>query len=138
MCTTRPELSTKNKYYIDKHRYYELKHFCLQYKQWKKTYSVLQDIGLSKTNFSGLPSSGSLSDITATCAIRKAELAKKIKMIESAAIEADKDLWFYIIKAVTEGLSYTQLKMIYDIPCCRNTYYDRHRKFFWLLDQYRN
>lgn len=27
----RPVLSEKNKYYIDKHRYYELKHFCLQY-----------------------------------------------------------------------------------------------------------
>lgn len=27
----RPELSKKNKYYISKHRYYELKHLCLQY-----------------------------------------------------------------------------------------------------------
>ncbi len=34
----RSELSPKNKYYIDKHRYYELKHFCLQYPEWKQTY----------------------------------------------------------------------------------------------------
>lgn len=27
----RPEVSEKNKYWIDKHRHYELKHFCLQY-----------------------------------------------------------------------------------------------------------
>lgn len=27
----RPELSQKNPYWIGKHRYYELKHFCLQY-----------------------------------------------------------------------------------------------------------
>ena len=32
----RPELSKKSPYWIDKHRYYELKHFCLQYPLWKK------------------------------------------------------------------------------------------------------
>ena len=26
----RPELSEKNPYWIERHRYYELKHFCLQ------------------------------------------------------------------------------------------------------------
>lgn len=29
--TIRPELSEKNPYWIERHRYYELKHFCLQY-----------------------------------------------------------------------------------------------------------
>ena len=32
----RPELSKKNKYYISKHRYYELTHLCLQYALLKK------------------------------------------------------------------------------------------------------
>lgn len=27
----KPELSLKNPYYLPRHRYYELKHFCLQY-----------------------------------------------------------------------------------------------------------
>ena len=39
--TIRPELSEKNPYWIEKHRYYELKHFCLQYPIWRKAYSVL-------------------------------------------------------------------------------------------------
>lgn len=34
--TIRPELSEKNPYWIERHRYYELKHFCLQYPIWKK------------------------------------------------------------------------------------------------------
>ena len=34
----RPEISKKNLYWIPKHRYYELKHFCLQYPEWKKNY----------------------------------------------------------------------------------------------------
>lgn len=137
MSTVRPELSLKNKYWIDRHRFYELKHFCLQYKEWKKTYSALNDLGIAKTSLSGLPTSNEVSDLTATCAIRKNELGNKIKMIENAAIKADKDLWFYILKAVTEGLSYTQLNMKFGIPCGRDTYYDRYRKFFWLLSDMR-
>ena len=37
----RPELSKSNPYYISKHRYYELKHFCLQYYEWKELYLSL-------------------------------------------------------------------------------------------------
>lgn len=37
----RAEVSEKNPYWIEKHRHYELKHFCLQYPIWKKAYSSL-------------------------------------------------------------------------------------------------
>ena len=37
--TIRPEISERNKYYIDRHRYYELKHFCLQYPGWRNAYN---------------------------------------------------------------------------------------------------
>lgn len=37
----RPELSPKNCYWIEKHRYYELKHFCLQYPTWRRKYNSL-------------------------------------------------------------------------------------------------
>ena len=30
----RPEISQKNPYWIPKHRYYELKHFVMQYPAW--------------------------------------------------------------------------------------------------------
>lgn len=133
MSNVRPELSTRNKYWIEKHRFYELKHFCLQYKEMKKIYSALFDLGVSNSSFAGDPKSNDIVDLTSTCAIRKIEISNKIKMIENTAMEADKELWFYILKAVTEGLSYTQLSMVYDIPCGRDTYYNRYRKFFWLL-----
>lgn len=138
MSAIRPELSVKNKYWIDRHRFYELKHFCLQYKYWKKVYSALHDMGTVRATLKDVPGPKGMSDITASCAIRKTELANRIKMVESAAIEADRELWYYIVKAVTEGLSYTQLKMQFDIPCSRDTYYDRYRRFFWLLNKYRN
>lgn len=135
----RAEISEKNKYWIDKHRHYELKHFCLQYPTWKRTYSALLDLGISAASLNGMPSgSNEPSDLTAKYAIRKAHYSNKIKMVEQAAIEADEYLWHYILRGVTEGLSYTYLKSQLDMPCSKDTYYDRYRKFFWLLSEARN
>lgn len=134
----RPEISAKNKYYIDKHRYYELKHFCLQYLSWKKTYAALSELGMTSTVFDKMPSGGGPGDLTARYAIRKAHYSEKINLIERTAAEADQDLCVYILKAVTEGLSYTYLKTKLEIPCSRDMYYDRYRRFFWLLSESRN
>ena len=135
----RPEISEKSKYYIDKHRYYELKHFCLQYKEWKKVYEIYNDSIIFTTNLNRTFFESSVhSDLTAKYAIRKAEYGNRIKMIERIAKEADDFLYPYILKAVTEGLSYVHLKTRLDIPCGRDMYYDRYRKFFWLLSQERN
>ena len=54
-------------------------------------------------------------------------------MVERIAAETDKALSYYIPKAVTEDLSYNYLKTKLDMPCGKDMYYDRHRKFFWLL-----
>lgn len=134
----RAKISEKNKYYIDKHRYYELKHFCLQYNEWKKAYSncnesIIYAAGLEKVISTNIP-----SDLTAKYAIRKVYYGDRIKLIEKVAKEADDFLYPYILKAVTEGLSYTYLKSKMDIPCGRDMYYDRYRKFFWLLSELRD
>lgn len=134
----RPELSTKNKYWIDKHRYYELKHFCLQYGEWKKKYADLLDFSISTYSFDRFGSVGGYSDLTAKYAMEKAGYAEKIKIVEQAAIEADENLYPYILKAVTEDLSYTYLRTTLDMPCSRDMYYDRYRRFFWLLNKSRD
>ena len=134
----RATISEKNKYYIDKHRYYELKHFCLQYNEWKKAYancneSIIFASSLERTSASNIP-----SDLTAKYAMKKAYYGDRIKLIEHAVKEADDFLYPYLLKAVTEGLSYTYLKTRLDIPCGRDMYYDRYRKFFWLLSELRD
>lgn len=134
----RPEISTKSKYYIDKHRHYELKHFCLQYPIWKRTYAALLDLSITSSYMTGMPSGGGLSDTTAKSAIRRTYYADKIKLVEETAKEADPYLYEYILKAVTEGLSYTYLRTILEIPCGRDMFYDRYRKFFWLLSTARD
>lgn len=133
----RPEISEKNKYWIDKHRHYELKHFCLQYPSWKKAYSEFSDDSISLSMIEGARTSNLPGDPTAKRAVMKAYYMEKIKLVERIAEEADKYLGHYILKAVTENLSYTYLKSRLDIPCGRDMYYDRYRRFFWLLSEAR-
>ena len=134
----RPEISEKNKYYIDKHRYYELKHFCLQYNEWKKAYASCNESIIYASSLEQRIPNGIPSDLTAKYAMKKVYYGDRIKLIEKAALEADKFLYPYILKAVTEGLSYTYLKARLDIPCGRDMYYDRYRRFFWLLSELRD
>lgn len=134
----RAEISPKNKYWIDKHRHYELKHFCLQYPEWKKLYSDFDNPSMPLSTIERVPTSNIPGDPTAKRAIVKAQYLERINLIEKAAKEADRYLYDYILKAVTENLSYTYLKTRLEIPCSRDTYYDRYRRFFWLLSEARN
>lgn len=63
--TIRPELSEKNPYWIEKHRYYELKHFCLQYPIWRKAYSVLDGYSNPPKDLASFVVTSTLGDPTA-------------------------------------------------------------------------
>lgn len=130
------ELSPKNKYWISKHRQYELKHFCLQYPIWKQEYAALSYISTSSTEHT--PSTNSPGDPTGNRAVKRSFYKERIDLIERLAAETDSVIGIYILKAVTEGLSYNHLNSKIQIPCCRDSYYDFYRRFFWLLDKARN
>ena len=131
----RPEVSKKNQYWIDRHRYYELKHFCLQYPIWKKQRASLD--GFVKPNYGDVIFSNEPGDPTATCAEAKAYYTDRIELVERITIEVDSGLASYILIGITEGVSYDQLKARLNVPCCKDVYYDLYRKFFWLLDRAR-
>ena len=135
----RPEVSQKNPYWIGKHRYYELKHFCLQYPIWKKAYLSLDALSKRPADLQVFVKSGQMKgDPTERCAQSRLFFADRMEMVEQAAIGADPDHYQYLIRGVTEGLSYDALKMKYDIPCCRDVYYAAYRRFFWLLSKRRD
>lgn len=137
MCTEiRAEISRQSRYWISKHRYYELKHFCLQYKDWKDLYNKLKGEP-SHLSYSEMPRKADISNPTEKVAIAKAEYAYNMKMVEDIAKQTDTELSDYIFKAVTNGYSYNVMFMQYHIPCCKDTFYDRYRKFFWLLSSAR-
>lgn len=130
----RPETSKKNKYWISKHRYYELKHFCLQYYEYKSAYNDLSS-GYIPAGIRLNEPGKAYTDPTATMAILMEEYLANIKLIEESAYEADEQLATYILKAVTQEFSFNYLKYYEEMPCSRDMFYDRYRKFFWILSK---
>ena len=123
--TIRPELSEKNPYWIEKHRYYELKHFCLQYPIWRKAYASLNGFSSKPIDWAMFIVTSTLGDPTAKIGIARAYYSERTDMIERVAEQTDQQLAPYI------------LKVRLGIPCCKDTYYELYRRFFWLLNRER-
>ena len=132
----RADISKKNKYYIDKHRYYELKHFCLQYHSWKKKlinfdYMLRRDTDISVD-------SNQVSDPTERMVEVRDLYLTRTEIIETAAEATDRLLGPYILEGVTNGLSYEKLNARKQVPCNKDTYYQLYRKFFFILNDIRS
>lgn len=135
--TIRPELSEKNPYWIEKHRYYELKHFCLQYPIWKKAHSALDGLAKRPADLVLFSGQQHLGNPTERCAEARIFYSDRMELVKLVAEETDAVLGTYILQAVTNGISYDYLKARLDIPCCKDVYYDLYRRFFWLLNKER-
>lgn len=98
----------KTEYTLSKHRFYELKHFCLQYPEWKKLYLQLD----------GWDGKG---DTTSRDGIRRGDIRRNVELIEYCARITDRD----ILRYVTEGIS---------LPVYMRYSYKR---FFWELSKRR-
>lgn len=132
----RTELSTNNEYYISKERYQELRYRCLQYKQWIDRKEKLLTYIASPSSSRIIPARGSAkSDPVTRLVVQISILDDKIRAVERCAECTDDVLYSYILRGVTEGLSYDCLRTKYGIPCCKNEYYKLYHKFFWLLDK---
>lgn len=130
----RATIAKSNPYWISKHRYYELKHFCLQYKEIKEMYISTLDRSKEGILISNTPE---WSDPTSDISARREFLKRKLDSIENSANCTDEYLAKYILKGVTEGKSYTYLRTFMEMPCGKDKYYDLRRKFFWILDKVR-
>lgn len=134
--TIRPETSKKNKWYISKERYYELKHFCLQYPEWKKKLIELS-YATYPQQLCFIGSNGQLCNPTEKRTIDREYYISNIEKVDQAIDEADRDLRHYLLLSVAYGKSYTYLETVLRVPCCKDVFYDRYRKFFWMLDKIR-
>lgn len=121
-------------YGISKNRYAELKAFCLQYGEKKSKIKY----GISAAQYDGQPKAHSTGSQTERQAMDNAIYMKDCAMIEEAAIRTNPEIWRYIVKSVTLGLSYEFIE--YDneqgkIPMCKNDFYGTRRKFFSILNK---
>ena len=124
---------TWDDYGISKHRYQELKAFCLQYGEKKSKISR----GISGTGYDGMPKGNYKGNTLETQAIRNVMYQKDCEMIEQAAMAASGEIYPYIIKSVSNDLSYQFIE--YDetlgrIPVGINEFYAYRRLFYHYLD----
>ncbi len=132
----RAELSKKNPYYISKHRYYELKHFCRQYDEWKRALVRID-------GWKGIPGKHGSNrqcntlEPTEQMAMARAFYSSRIDLLEHCLGELEPAIAPYILRGVTEGHSYEALR-IKGCPCLEgHTHYNNYRKFFWILSRER-
>ncbi len=123
-------------YKLRKYEFLHVYYYCLRYNEWRDELAYKTDT-VKSIEISDAPrGSGNEGNATEDLAIRRAMLSKNCEVLEQTAIEADADLYQYIIKAATnEHITYDYLKLIMDIPCSRNTWYQRRRKFYWLMSK---
>lgn len=84
----------------------------------------LNEVSIPLSMIGDLATRNEPGDPTGNRAVLKSYYKEKIDLVERVAI--------------TEELSYTYLRSKLDIPCGRDMYYERYRKFFWLLSEARD
>lgn len=72
--TIRAKISSNNKWWISRHRYYELKHFCMQYWDWKKEIEALDGMPESEASLSAPDRTNRISDPVGRCAEKRESL----------------------------------------------------------------
>lgn len=127
--------SYTGKYKLDKHEFLKAYHHAMCYNEWRKSYDALIDTSRA-INYDGMPHAANTLDLTEDAAIRRAELKEKIDLIEQTVYEAEPAIYKYLLKAVTnEGVTYEYLSTRLQIPCGKDMFYDRRRKFYYLLSK---
>lgn len=126
---------TWNDYGISKNRYKELKAFCMQYNEKKNKIQY----GMNSSVRDGMPrGSRSTNSPVEQQAIENTMYLRDIRMIEEAAVKTNPVIWKYILKSVTEDLSYEFV--MYDkeqgkIPVGKTEFYAYRKLFYYYLDK---
>lgn len=150
----RTELSKKNKYYIPKERYLELRHFVNQFHSWHKE---LNSINMIANKHERIGKNDTLdTSAIERLAIKSYELSSKMAKVYTAiklAFDFSETAKHYhngflsmdiidtdgiepFTTTVINGLSYDNSEMVYWMS--RTRYYELYRKFFYELDKIRD
>ena len=112
---------------ISQYAYKELEYFCLQYKEKKQ--EINNCYGVSSIQYGFRPGNRKISNTTLSNAEKAISLKKDMEMIEQSAIEADSNIYGYILRNVTEKILYEYM----DVPCGRRQFYEKRKLFFCIL-----
>lgn len=132
------EISKKNPYWIPKHRYLELKNWCLQYLEWIEFMSNARYI---RSKIPGVGKSQNISDPTGDLAVKLHKADLDTHLIEEICLAVAPDYFVTFLYGITWGASYdymiTQIRERPNFPS-RSEWYKTRRKFFYILSQKRD
>lgn len=104
---------------VSRKKYRELQYFCLQYEEKKEA------------ALSGFERKG---EHRARVQEEKRErFRKEVELIEQTAIEANPEIYSYLLQSVTQGIGYEYM----DVPMSKGRFYDYRKLFFVLLAEKR-
>ena len=127
-------LSQKNKYYVPKETFLTVVHYCKQYPSWEAELKAMTDTSRAITYDHDRVQSSGNSDPTARLAMRRAEISRKIDMIDETAKEVSGTLWKWLILGVCYDNPYYYLHQ-HGIPCGKDLYYNLRRKFYYEMSK---
>ena len=132
MSDTRPELSKRSKYWIPRHRYYELKHFVMQYPEWDLAVATTDSMVRACQNREGKITN--ISDPVGKAVEKRIIYNYNMNLCKQVADKTDPVLGREILAAIILEEGYERVKARHNIPCCKDVWYNLYHKFFWLLD----
>ena len=123
------------KYKLSKFEYGYARWFSLKYPEWLEEYNRLKD-SVGAINYDSMPGgSGLVDDYTAALATKRAEIRDKMLKVERAAYDAGGEIAEYILKSVIyEDSTFERMKAL-GLPCERTMFYERRRKYYYLLSK---
>ena len=127
-------LSDKNKYSLPKEDYLTAIHYALRYPLWVEELRTAADTGGAIRYDKEKVQTSVSGDPTADTAIRMAEIASKVNMIDDIIKKVADGIDIYLRYGVCYGLTFDQLKakgMAYE----RDAYYLRRRRFYFELSK---
>lgn len=110
------------------------------YKQWIDEYNDLADMSRAIRYDSDKVQNSGSSDPIFDHATRMAALSSRIGLIESAAIEADCEIYQWILRSIRENKSLADMQKEEELkgtclPFSHNKFYGARRKFYYLVSR---
>lgn len=130
----RLELSRESEYFIPGNLYRQCIYFCRQYPDWAATLSSPPDSGKGiDYSVPRVQTSGDFDPVEAE-GIRRHQYAIKKQKVDDAIMEAAPEIAKWMLQGVAYRRTYEELEAM-GMPCGRRFYFERRRRFFFILSQ---
>lgn len=126
--------SAKSKYFIPKETFLTVIHYCKQYPMWETELSITLDQSKAIRYDGDRVQTSNQYDPTAEPAIKRADIARKKEQVDQVAQLVAGSTYKWLIMGVCYDMPYYVLKQK-GIPCGKDMYYDRRRKFYYEMSK---